>query len=307
MILTLTGENSFELQRALRAAIDVFVSEYGEYGLERLDGEEADLERLREAVVGLPFLTDKKLVVLRTPSKNKQFVEKFEQIFADSAESTDVILIEPKLDKRLSYYKFLKAKTDFHEYNALDQNGLAQWLVEAAKNQSGSISLVEARYLIERVGSNQQLLANELDKLLLYNDTVTRTAIDLLTDQAPQSSIFQLLEAAFAGNIRQALNIYSEQRALKVEVPQIIAMLTWQLHILALVKTAGDQTLDQVARQAKLNPYVLRKSSTIASKLSLTKLKVLTTDLLKIDIRLKRESVDPDEVLVYYLMQLTVV
>ena len=157
---------------------------------------------------------------------------------------------------------------------------------------------------MERVGANQQLLSNELDKLLLYDANISRRTIDVLTDPTPQSTIFQLLEAAFAGNSKRALQLYAEQRALKVEPVQIIAMLTWQLHVLAIIKTAGDRSIDVIAQEAKLNPFVVRKSQAIAQSLTLTELKKLVTDLLKIDTASKRTNLDPDEALQHYLLAL---
>ncbi len=130
------------------------------------------------------------------------------------------------------------------------------------------------------------------------------STIDLLTEPAPQSTIFQLLEAAFAGRTRTALKLYAEQRAQKVEPAQIIAMLAWQLHVLAVIKTAGDKTSDQIAREAKLNPFVVRKSQNIARDLTLAELKKLISDLLKIDVAMKRTAIDADEALQHYLMTL---
>ena len=112
MITTLAGENSFGLQRELRQIVDTFVAEQGDLGLERLDGQEVSLDRISEALTSLPFLANKKLVVLRAPSANKQFTEQAEQMLSDIPETTDVIIVEPKLDKRLSYYKFLKKATE---------------------------------------------------------------------------------------------------------------------------------------------------------------------------------------------------
>lgn len=304
MIVTLTGENSFGLNGELQKLVKTFVAEHGDMALERLDGEEATFERLQEALQSPPFLTGKKLVVLRTPGNNKQFCEKIAQLLGDVPETTDVILIEPKLDKRLSYYKFLKSKTDFREFNELDPPALGRWLTAAAQTQGGAIGLADALYLVERVGANQRLLAHELDKLLLYSPSVTRQTIDRLTDPTPQSTIFQLLEAAFAGNISRTLELYNEQRQLKVEPAQIIAMLTWQLHVMALLKTAGERTADQVAREAKINPYVVRKTGALMHRLSLTRLKQHIADLLTIDTRLKREPLDADEALQHYLLQL---
>lgn len=305
MVITLTGENSFGLRAELDKSVTHFVDEHGDMALERLDGEEAAFERLQEALQSPPFLSSKKMVVLQVPSKNKTFTEKVEQLLGDLPETTDVVVIEPKLDKRLSYYKFLKAKTDFREFSEMDQAAMARWLTDSAMAANGSLSQADAAYLINRVGLEQRLLANELDKLLLYDPHITRQTIELLTDETPQSTIFQLLEAAFAGNTKRTFALYTEQRQLKVEPAQIIAMLAWQLHIMAILKTAGERSPEQIAREAKLNPYVVRKTATLVRHLSLATLKQLITDLLAIDVRLKREPLDADEALQNYLLQIT--
>jgi DNA polymerase III delta subunit len=304
VITTFTGENSFTLGEAVKQLIDSFVAQHGDLTLERLDGEEADLARIQQALTSLPFLATQQLVVLRTPSKNKQFVEQFEQLLSIAPSTTDVIIIEPKLDKRLNYYKFLKKKTDFREFPELDHNALASWLTSFAKEREGSLSPGDARYLVDRVGINQQLLAHELDKLLLYDAQISRKSIDALTDPVPQSTIFQLLEEAFSGHTKETLNLYAQQRALKVEPQQIIAMLAWQLHVVALIKTAGDRSADNIAQEAHMNPYVVRKSQTIARRLSLIDLKKRVADLTTIDKRLKRTLLDPDEALQHYLLSL---
>lgn len=304
MITTLTGPNSFGLQARLRQQVDAFVAEQGDLALERIDGQEADLNRINEALTSLPFLANKKLVVLREPGSNKKLTEDIEHILSEVNETTDVIIVEPKLDKRLAYYKYLKTKTDFHDFPELDQNGLASWLIQVAKERQGEFALSDARYLVERVGANQQLLSNELEKLLLYSDKITRQSIDLLTDPTPQSSIFQLLEAAFAGNTKRTLDLYAQQRAMKVEPQQIVAMLAWQLHVLAIIKTAGERSPDQIAREARLNPYVVRKSQGIAKNVSHQELKKLVADLLAIDTATKRGNIDPDEALQHYLLEL---
>lgn len=304
MIITLAGENSFGLLSELRQLTDVFVSEHGDLSLERLDGQEADFKRIGEVLASLPFLASRKMAVLRSPGNNKQFAEQVEQMLVGLPETNDVIIVEPKLDKRLSYYKFLKNHTDYREFIELDINGLSRWLAETARDRGGSLGSGDARYLVERVGLTQQLLSNELEKLLLYDPKVTRQTIDLLTEATPQSSIFQLLEVAFAGNARRAMELYSEQRALKVEPGQIVAMLAWQLNILAIIKAADNRSVDVIAKEAKLNPFVVRKSQSIARNLSLPQLKKLVSDLLKIDIATKRTNIDSDEVLQHYLLTL---
>ncbi len=148
------------------------------------------------------------------------------------------------------------------------------------------------------------MLSSELEKLLIYNPKITRGTIELLTEASPQSTIFELLEAAFAGNTKKAMQLYAEQRALKVEAPQIIAMLTWQLHILAIVKTAGERSVDEIARDAKINPFVVRKSQGIARKVKILDLRSWIADLLDIDLKSKRTKLDIDDALQNYILKL---
>jgi DNA polymerase-3 subunit delta len=306
MITTYTGENSFTLSRALREYIEAFERSHGNLTIERIDGEDTEYDTIQRSLTSLPFLAAKQLVILRMPSKNKQFMEQFEQLFGQIPDSTDVIIVEPKVDKRLNYFKYLKKQTNFIEFPELDEQALSSWLVDSVKERDGVLNRNDARYLVDRVGSHQQLLDQEVQKLLLFKPNITRESIDLLTEPVPQSSIFELLEAAFNGQTQKAAALYDEQRVQKVEPQQIIAMLSWQLHILAVIKTAGDRTVDQVAQESKLSPYVIRKSQDIARRLSLAELKKMIAELVSIDSKMKRTLINADDALQNYLLSIKV-
>lgn len=304
MIYTLSGANSFALKTELDKLTRAFVEEHGEFGLERLDGEEASVDAMRASIESLPFLTLRKLVVLREPSKQKAFIESISDILAAVSDSTDLIIFEPKLDKRLNYYKTLKKESDFRDFPELDANGLAQWAIGYTKERKGTLSLAHARLLVDRSGPNQQMLQNELDKLLAFNPNITKESVEALVDRLPQSTVFELLDAAFAGKTKQAMQLYYEQRALKVEPQAIIAMLAWQLHILVVVKAAGNKPAPDIAKAAKLNPFVARKSQGLVKTVSMSRLKQLVHELLDLDMRLKRSSIDADDAVQLYLLKL---
>lgn len=304
MIVTLTGANDFARKRELDALAAAFIQEHGDMAVERLDGEEASAERMRESIESLPFLSARKLVVLREPSKQKVFTEKIVDILAASAESTDVIIVEPKLDKRSVYYKTLRKQTDFREFGELDAHGLAQWAVGYVTDHKGTLSGADARLLIDRIGPNQQMVQSELDKLLSFDAAITRKSIEMLVEPTPQGTIFELLDAAFSGNTKRALQLYKEQRAMKVEGLAILAMLIWQVHILTVVKAAGNRSADDIAKLAKLSPFVVRKSQSITRKLSGAQIKQLVSDLLNMDARLKTTATDADETIQLYLLRI---
>lgn len=304
MITTITGPNDFARTQALTGLVGTFVATHTDMALERINGDESSFDRMQEAVTSLPFLTERKLVVLREPSKQKQFTESFDALLKNIPDTVDVVLVEPKLDKRLSYYKTLKKATDFKEYAVLDAGNLVRWATETVKEQGGSLSPADARLLVDRIGANQQLLSQELAKLLAYNPTISKQSILQLTEPLPQSTVFELLDAALTGKTARAMELYREQRALKVEPQAIIAMLAWQLHVIAVLQAAGERSVDDVAREAKLHPFVVRKSQAVARRIQPAQLKEHVARLLALDESLKTTAMDADQAVSLYLLQL---
>lgn len=304
VITTFAGENNGARSAAVKKTVDAFVAQYTDMGLERLDGEEATFERLVEAVQSLPFLVERKLVIVRGGSLNKDFTERFDEFLAAVTESTDVLLVEGKLDKRTAFYKALQKQTEFKDFALLDENGLVRFAGEYIKSQGGTLNPADARYLVGRTQPDQIGLQNELDKLLAYDPVVSRASIDLLTEAKPQSRIFDLLDAAFADNTTRTLALYGDQRAQGVEPQQIIAMLVWQLYIFALCKAGQRKPASEIAKAAKLSPYVVEKSLAAVRRIPLARLKKFIRSLSQIDVRGKSEGIVLDDALRHYLLSI---
>jgi DNA polymerase III delta subunit len=304
MTFALTGNNSFALHARLNALISEFVKEYGDLALERIDAEEGDPQVVLDAVANLPFLASKKMVVVRGLGQNKQAGEMIEQIINAAGRDTELVLYEPLIDKRTAYFKTLKSKTQLEEFNELDAHGLAKWLASEAQKQGGEIAPVDANYLVERVGANQTLLANELDKLMTYDSKITRASINLLTETTPQSKVFDLLDAAFSSNKSMALKLYEEQRVQKVEPQAILALLAWQLQLLVLAKYADGKSSAHVAKDAGISPYPISKAAQLAHRIDETRLQKMVSEAFDIDLKSKTTAIDLDEALKTYIVTL---
>ena len=70
MIKTIVGPNTFLVQLELKKLTSEFVGKHGDMSVERLDGEEATFEKLTQSLQSLPFLSPKKLVIIKSPSAN---------------------------------------------------------------------------------------------------------------------------------------------------------------------------------------------------------------------------------------------
>jgi len=270
-----------------------------------INGIESSINDISMELSGYSLFNDKRLVILSEPSKLKGFDEQAEQIFTQAPDSTTVAVIEPHLDKRKSYYKYLKANTEFKQLDALNGPVLVKWVNDYVNELGGQIAASDANYLVDRVGDNQLILSQEIKKLLLYSKKIDKESIDMLTERSASSSIFELLDAAFNLNVKKALRIYNDQRIQKVEPEQILAMISWQLNALAIYMSSKNLPSDKVATASGLSPYTLSKTRQIALKITFSSLKQLVSDLSNLDLKSKTTSLDLDEGLRNFIVGLS--
>lgn len=301
MIITISGNNSYMTRRRLQELVDGFTSKHGELALERFDAEEAEPQSIFEALQSPPFLSEKKMLVIKNAGKNKQLAESIEQIIYSSVDGTDIILYELSTDKRTAFFKTLKNKTQLEEYGEMDPAKLTEWLVDEAKKLGAKLNPADAGYLLERAGPDQSKLAGEIEKLAVYNLEITKDNIDILVVKTPHSKVFDLLDAAFSGNKKKALALYDEQRAQKVEPQAILAMIAWQLQILTLAVTGGQRSAVAIASDAGLNPYPVQKAQGLARRIGPDNIRRLCREALKIDAMAKKSPIDVDEAIKNYI------
>jgi DNA polymerase-3 subunit delta len=306
MITSLVGPNSYARKVALEKMVAEFSSKHGSMAIERLDGEETTVAQTKEALESISFLTPQKLVVLRTPSALKEVLQDFEDLFSDIPDSTKLIIIEPVPDKRSKYYGYLQKHTYCVQCIEPNETELVSWLMAEANRLGSKLSRADAAYIVGLVGNNQMALATEIEKLSLASEEeISRQIIDVMVEPTLQSTIFQLVESAFAGDITRTFRLYDEQRAQKVEPQAIIGMLAWQFHVLAVLITAGDKSDTQISADTNIKPFTLQKSRALVKRKGAKKIKQLIKDLYLLDVRSKSTITDVDDALKNYFIAMS--
>lgn len=295
MIVAFIGDNGHAREQAAAEFVNGFTGVHGSMAVDKFAGEELELAGLADAISTVPFLSPRRLVIARNISTNKILADQIDKISELVADTTDLVLIEGHVDGRSKFLTNLKKIAEVREFHQLDGSDLVDWIIEQTKQLKGTISPLVAQRLIDRVGTNQQLLANEISKLVLYQPEITEASLKQLTVYMPQSSIFAMLDAAFAGNISQAMLLYAEQRTQGMEPQAIMGMLTWQLHVMTLVKAGGPMSAQDIATKAKLSPFVVRKNQANARRISDTKLMHILEHAIAVDKLMKTTRVDNDD------------
>jgi len=303
MVTLLTGANEFLISAERQRIVDEFLNDNDVFGLERLDAEELDASRLRDALLQLPFLVNKKLVVIKNVFSNKGIQEALCHLLGQVPDEIDVLLIDPKSDKRTKLYKQLASAKQVQECVNLRPQELVSWTVDYATKLGGSITQSDSSYMIDRIGPEQMQLARELEKLAVFG-AITKDLIDTHTEQALRGTVFDLLDKTFSGKTDESLKLYDQLLSNKTDPSEILALIGWQLHVFSLVKYAGPGAPADVAKLTGVHPFVVGKALNIVRTMSLENVKLAVAKALDADIMIKTKPVDSVDVVRVLLLEL---
>jgi len=307
MIYVFSGDNTYLRDKEAKEMVSSFSARYGDIAIQKLNSEDVTNQNLPDLILAQPFLTDKRMVQIRDLSKNKPVYEEFLKQAVNMPDTTDVVLVEDRMDSRPKTTATLKQISDFREYINLEGPELVDWLISNFENNGSQISRKEAMYLIDRVGVNQAVLSNETTKLKLQKTPITLQLIDELTVLSPHSSVFTMLDNIVSGNLKGSLKLYEEQKAQGMEPQAILGMITWQLVSIATVATAKGLNSGEIASKSSLSPYVVRKNQNLAKKLTKSKLIKMFDLAIEADNKLKTTFANADKVIAQLITDLVLV
>ncbi len=292
MILVFCGENSFLIKQALDNYVSAFEQKFGQHGIVRADGDEADVNTLREILMqGASLFSLQQLIILKNASKNKTLWSALADLVTEIPQDSTIIIIEPSPDKRTKTYKQLTKHGKIKIFNQLTEPDLVKWLVEEARSAQKVLSSEDARYLVQRVGFDQWQLWHELQKLLLI-DKIDKKQIDNIVEPSSQATVFELIEAVFESENNRQSKILSDLSA-KEDPYKFFGLLVAQVYALAVIKSAGDRSVEQIAKDSGIHPFVIKKNHTLAKNIDNKKLQKIIAALCKCDEHLKSTGADP--------------
>ena len=263
MILFFYGSNTFELRQELGKLTRAFIKRTGsDLGLERIDGAKLGKNELAGMVQAAPFLSSSRLVIIEGLGGNKTVADGLDKILDKVPSTTVLVLADPEIDRRLSYYKQTVAAADQAvEFKPLQGPALEAWVRKEAARHGAKIAPQAIRRLVELAGEDQWRLSGELAKLASYKTAIGVGEVDELVEPGFSETIFNLVDAMTAGRAASALKLYRgliEQRTAEL---YILSMVQWQLRNLLFAKASAGMAPPELAKKAGLSPYVATKAA----------------------------------------------
>ena len=298
MVSILVGE-AYQVSTQQQKLVADFLTTNDELAVERLDASTIELSDILTAVTSLPLLCSNKMVILGSLKDRKEIQDAVAEILSAVASEVHLLLIETDLVKGSAYQKTLAAQPGYSEYKPRQLAELKQWLIAHAEELGSKIEPPAVDFLIDQLGENNLILATELSKLSVYPE-IDQQLISQLVEPTPKSRIFDLLDAVTRGEQQRALSFYEDQRMQKVEPLQILAMIIWQVQLILLAKRS-KRNLAQVAVDAGVGLYPLRKASGIARTISSGQLQELLRSCITTERQIRFDFVNPDSSLKFLI------
>lgn len=309
-----TGDETFLLQQQIKSWKEAFIKKYeGDFNLNTIDGAEVEVGDLISQIEAAPFLGDKRLIFIDNlpeapKSKNTDKVTKKDEArdeelkkLADYLEKiTDtsvVVFVQPKPDKRKSLYKKCVQHAQVKEFTPLSGPVLNSWVQKQAKSHGATIDINNTEYLISQTGQNLWRINQELQKLSSYcqGKPIDRPCIDHLVVPTVEANVFHLTDALGAKDHKKAIHNLHKTMAAGENLRQTFYMIVRQFRLLLQVggylESYPNTSPNSVATSLKLHPFVARNTVSQLKHFKTDELKAAYQRLLEIDVALKTSKI----------------
>ncbi|MBC7564802.1 hypothetical protein H7100_01025 [Candidatus Saccharibacteria bacterium] len=287
MISWFTGENTFDIQQAVKAIATAF-----DGTAERVDGTTIELKNIPDLLMGSTLFAEKRLVIIKDLSQNGVVWEKLPQWIDRISDDIDLILIDEKPDKRTTGYKEVKKRVilkEFPVWGDRDQAIAETWVVSYALKMDLSLDKKLAHHIVGRVGLDQWGLVSALEKISLL-EVVTPQTINDTIEPNTSENVFQLFELALDGR-RQAVHDMIRTLELVEDPYKLFALLCSQAFQLAAV--SSSRSSDNPTKDFAIHPYVAGKLARYGNKLGPRGAAHILTAFAQADADMKRSRGEP--------------
>jgi DNA polymerase-3 subunit delta len=269
-----------------------------------------NLQSIKNEAESLPFLADKRLVVIKNimRSKDKSLLENIAKWLPNVSETTELVFVEDESpDQRTALFKALSKTAKVEVFSDLKPIEAIIWLQKLAEEKEATIDPDAASLLQAYCGSDLGRIASEIEKLRTYNPHITKVNVEKLVDAGFFNTIFELTDALSEKKPKRALEILQKSLDAGENEIYLTTMLARQVRNLLIVKDLSDHRLSEseIVGKTKLHPFVIKKSLSQSRNFTANQLLSLHGKLIELDVAMKSTSTDPRVLLQKFVTEMT--
>ena len=304
-IYFLAGEEPFLLEDSLKRIEKVVNTD--DLNREIFQATECSGSDILNSVETLPFLTDKRIVVLKMANKLKNDDFKIiTKIIENPVDTTCFVIIFPeKIKNSTSKRKDLIAlceKSDSCycvDCKKLYEKDVKNFIQEEFNSRGKNIEPDVVQQIINDTGLDLQNVSNEIEKISLYlvkdKQTVTVEDFVKISGFTKEINIFMLTNAIEEKNLKYSLFIVEQMLKTGESAIGLLSTISGAIRKMATAKSLMEEknyTSQDALNYVRVYAYFQYKYAANLAKYSLVHLKKCLKEILKTDIALKTGKTD---------------
>jgi len=276
-----------------------------------LDGQQLTADQLAAAGQSLPFMAEKRLVIVnglltrfnpssgarqrgkgrRTSQKSGQH-QSFMEVLDNLPDTTIMVLIDDEAKSSNPLFHELSPQAEVRSFPPLRGSRLRQWIQQQVTAAGGSISPPAVDLMAQLVGGDLWAMSNEIDKLVAFatGQRIEETDISRVLSYHQQANVFAMVDAILhfkAGDAEIALSELLQGGA----APAYLLYMLWrQVQLITRAKELKSQGIKKKDIQDRLritSDFALQKTLDQASRYPRRRLIELYQKLLEADLAIK--------------------
>jgi DNA polymerase-3 subunit delta len=273
----------------------------GELNTTIIDGKSATLTDLRSACEALPFLAERRLVIVEGMLSRAQRADlgALANYLPTLPDWARLVLVEAnRLPDSHPIVRLARSHARGYERAFDPPHDAAGWIRQRAAQYQAEITPAAAAALAQVVGADLSAADNELSKLAAYVDGARPIEVDdvaRLTSYVPEANIFEMVDAVVRGDARGA-TIRLHRLLEDGEALRLFGMIVRQFRLLIMAKAylEAGRPPGGLAEAIEVHPYAAGKLPGQARDFSMEQLERIYRRLLDYDVQIKIGRLKPD-------------
>ncbi|MCL6472035.1 MAG: DNA polymerase III subunit delta [Firmicutes bacterium] len=285
-----------------------------DFNFDHFNGSSDSALDIIQAANTLPFMSEKRLVVVKDADKlSADDTLKLARYAESPSKTTCLVLVAGSVNKAGKLYKAVEKSGEVAEYKL--KGSLVAWIKNEFNGWGKLVSDSIAKYLLDMVGSDLLRLSVEIEKISLYcteERIIDPNEIDPIVARSFETSVFDLAERIGERNIPKAietLHFLLQQREPPLAILNLIARhfrLTLRAKIWVEQGRDSKYLIENLtgAEGKKLPYFAVNKYREQSYNFSVDELKKIFERILEADIALKSSLQPPEAILEDLIIQL---
>lgn len=226
-------------------------------------GDKFDMGRLEELVSMPPWMSPKRLIVVKQSGlPGRELTDKDQEILKNIPSSSVVVFFEETADSRKKAFKVIQQYGTVASMSGFEEDELTGWISKRFAKDNLRISFEAANSMSSRCTGNMMELVNEINKVTLYcqgkgYSEVTPDIVELCCPPDLSGKIFDIMDACGSGNAGIALGTLEKLIANKEPLPRIRASIV--NHIKALIMAKEARNANVLVERTGMNEFRAKK------------------------------------------------